>query len=230
LQKNLRFLSIFSIVLVSIIIISSQSPLAFAGVQCSDSDPDCDNVYTDDNCPNNYNPGQEDSDGDGIGDVCENNSPNQTTITSDVNGGVVIDPNETVVISNGATIDGNIEVNGGTLLIVESATINGNIESTGGTVSIGEGSTLNGNVQIKVSGAGGILEITNAYVLGNIESVGIDRLTITYIYLGGNISSTNDQHVTVTDNDVNGNIEITGTNNYCTASPNVVNGNNSGCP
>ncbi len=60
--------------------------------------------------------------------------------------------------------------------------------------------------------------------------MGIDTLTIINIILGGNISSTNDHHVTVTDNDVNGNVEISGTNNYCTESSNVVNGNNSGCP
>ena len=71
LQKNMRVVSIFSIVLVSIIIISSQSPLAFGGQQCGESDPDCDNWYTTDNCPNVYNPGQEDSNGDGIGDACD---------------------------------------------------------------------------------------------------------------------------------------------------------------
>ena len=226
----MRLLPIFSIALVSIIIISSQSPLAFAGVQCSDSDPDCDNVYTDDNCPNHFNPGQEDSDGDGIGDACEGNAPDQTVISSDVNEGIVVGPNESVVITNGATVNGSIEVNGGELVVKEGSTINGNIESTGGTVSIESGSTLLGNVQIKVTGAGGVLEVKDATIFGNIESEGIDTLTITNINLDGNISSTNDQTVTITDNTVSGNIEIMGTNNYCTESSNNVNGNSSGCP
>jgi len=229
LPKNMRVVSIFSIALVSMIIISSQSPLAFAGVQCSESDLDCDNVYTTDNWPNDYNPGQEDSDGDGIGDACDNDEPNQTTITSEVNEPVSVDTGETVVITSGATVNGNIDVNGGTLIVTQGSTINGNIESTGGTVILEDGSNLDGNVQIKVSGAGGVLKINNASIMGNIESQGIDSLTITNIYLGGNISSTNDKTVTITDNTVNGNIEIIGPNS-CTESGNNANGNNSGCP
>jgi len=230
LQKNMRFLSIFSIVLVSMIIISSQSPLAFAGVQGGESDPDGDNVFSNDNCPYVWNPDQEDTDGDGTGDACEVEEPGETIISSEVNESVLVGPDDSVVITNGATVNGNIDVNGGTLVITLGSTINGNIESTGGTIIIEKGSILDGNVQIKVSGAGGVLEIMDAIIFGNIESEGIDKLTIININLGGNLSSTNDKTVTITANTVNGNIEIINPAYSCSESGNNVNGNNSGCP
>ena len=68
--KSIRFLGILSIALVSIILITSQSPVAFAGVVGGGSDPDGDEWFSDDNCPFVYNPGQEDVNDDGVGGQC----------------------------------------------------------------------------------------------------------------------------------------------------------------
>jgi len=225
--KNISFLWIFSIALVSMILITSQSQSVFAGVVGGEADPDGDDWFSDDNCPNDYNPGQEDTDGDGTGDACD--SEKITEIKSDVKDGIVVGPDDIVVISNSATVEGDLQVNGGTVVISESSTIKGNIVSNGGSILIEQGSVVEGNVDILVSGDGGVLEINASIVSGNLITNGIDTLTITNSDFNGNIYSENDGDVTITGNTVNGNIEILGPSS-CSESSNNVNGNNSGCP
>jgi len=209
------------------ILITSQSSTAFAGVTGGIEDPDGDNIFDPgDNCPNVYNPGQEDEDNDGKGDVCD--IVETIEIESDVNDDLVVGPGDVVIISNGATVDGNLQVNGGTVFLTESSTIKGNLESNGGTIVI-EGSKIEGNVKIEVSGAGGVLEIDEGEINGTVETNGIDTLTITNSDINGNIYSENDSDVTITGNTVNGNLEILGPSS-CSESSNNVNGNNSGCP
>ena len=149
-------------------------------------------------------------------------------ITLNVNDNVVVNPGEMVVISNSVTIDGDLQVNGGTVVITESSTIKGNIESNGGSILIEEGSVIEGNVDIVVSGDGGVLEINGGIVSGNLITNGITTLTITNSNINGNIYSENDGDVTITGNTVNGNIEILGPQS-CYESLNEVNGNNSSC-
>ncbi len=214
----MRFLLLFSIALVSIILITSQFPVAFAG-----------------------SGGWEDKDNDGYstfqGD-CNDNDPEvypgqgceiEIEIKSDVKDGIVVGPDEKVIISNSVTVDGDLQVNGGTVVITGSSTIKGNIVSNGGTILIEEGSVIDGNVDIQVSGDGGVLEIDEAEIKGNLETNGIDTLTVTDSNINGNIYSENDGVVTITGNTVNGNLEILGPSS-CNESSNDVNGNNSGCP
>jgi len=208
---------------------NSQLPEAFAG-SCQDDDRDS---YYHDSAPAYCGNGEPRDCDDNNADVypghgCESGK-NTITISSDVDDSVVVDADDVVVISDGATINGNLEVNGGSLILSGSVTIKGNIESTGGTILIEEGVVIEGDVNIMVSGAGGVLEIYEGEIKGNVISNGIDTLTITDSNIDGNITSENDGDVIITGNTVNGNIEILGPQN-CSESSNNVNGNNYGCP
>ena len=156
-------------------------------------------------------------------------SLSETEITSDVNDDIVVNSGRIVVITNSATINGSLEVNGGTVIIDDSVTIKGNLESNGGTILIEEGSVIEGNVNFMVSGTGGVLEIDKVEIKGNIVTNGIHRLVVTDSNINGNIFSENDGDVTITGNTVNGNLEILAPSN-CSESSNDVNGNNSHCP
>jgi len=210
---------LFSIALVSMILITSQSPVAFAGAGIWE-DKDNDGYSTeqgdcDDNDPNVY--------------PVDGRCVTTIKIEADVSDGIVVGSDEQVIISNEAIVDGDLQVNGGTVIITGSSTIKGNIESNGGSILIEEGSVIEGNVDIVVLGDGGVLEINGGIVSGNLITNGIDTLTITDSNINGNIYSENDGDVTITENTVNGNIEIINPAGICYESENDVNGNNSSC-
>jgi len=216
---NVRVVPILLIAIVGMIIIVSQSPVAFAGAGIWE-DKDNDGYSTqqgdcDDNDPNVY--------------PVDGRCVTTIEIEYDVKDGVVVGSDEQVIISKGAIIEGDIEVNGGIVIITESSTIKGNIVSNGGTIVIKGGAEIDGNVDITVSGTDGVLEIDDATLKGNIMTNGIAIFTVTDSSVDGNIYSENDGDVTITGNTVNGNIDILAPQS-CSESSNDVNGNNSYCP
>jgi len=215
--KKKRLQLILSISLVSIILITSQSLVAFAG-----------------------NGGWEDKDNDGYstfqGD-CDDNDPNVypvdgrclTTIEidSDVEDDVEVGSDEQVIISNGATVEGNIKIEGGTLILSEGVIVKGNVEiEKGGALEI-SGSTVEGNVKGK-DGSTTIIDTT--IILGNIESDKEESVIIMDSTIDGNILVKEANSVTVTGNTVDGNLEIDNTSGSCIDTGNNVNGNFDGCP
>ena len=216
----------FSIAFVSMILIISQSPEAFAGA-CQDKDRDgyyttsapiyCGNVDErdcDDTDPNI---------GTGSGCVYEES----IVIEYDVNEDVEVGPGEIVVIAKDATIHGNIKIEGGTLILSHGATVKGNVDADKGATIMISDSTVEGNVK----GVEGSLTITGSAVInGNVESDKVESVIITDSTIDGNIVVKEAMSVTVTGNTVAGNVEIEETSGSCEDTGNTVNGNFDGCP
>jgi len=124
-QKNHKFFIIFTVI-VSIIMITSQSQVAFGGAGgFEDKDNDGYSTFEgdcDDTDPNVY-PGHGCFEGE-----------RSIEIEDDVDDGIVVGHDEIVIISNSATVDGDLQVNGGTVIISESNTIKRNIVSNGGSI------------------------------------------------------------------------------------------------
>ncbi len=212
--------------IVGMIIITSQSPAAFAGA-CTDIDKD---GYYPPNAPI-YCGHLDERD-------CDDTDPNIGTgpgcvyqeaivIESDVNGDFEVSPGDIVVISYGATINGNIKVIGGTLTLEYGVTVKGNVDSDKGATIIISDSIVEGNVKA----VEGDLTINGATVInGNVESDKGGSVFINGITVDGNIVVKEAMSVTVTGNTVAGNVEIENTSGYCKDTGNDVSGNIDGCP
>jgi len=215
----MRLLWIFSIALVSMILITSQSPAAFAGIdEHHDADGD------------NYSPKQGDCDdtdpdvypGHGCGDPV-----NTIEITSEV-GNVDVGPNDVVTISNSATVKGNIKIQGGTLILSGGVTVEGNIESDKGATVVISGSIVKGNVLSKEDGS--TIISASSIIEGNVVSDKEESIIIVDSKINGNIEVLNAKSVRITGNTVDGNLEITEPLGYCREKLNQVSGDIDSCP
>jgi len=147
-------------------------------------------------------------------------------ITLDVNENVVVSPGEIVVISNGATIQGNIKIIGGTLILSDGVTVEGNVESENGGIMVISDSLVEGNI----IGQGDSITIKESTIIrGNIVSDKEESVIIGHSTIYGDIQVYEAKSVRIAGNTVDGNIEILGPQS-CSESLNVVSGNNSGCP
>jgi len=130
-------------------------------------------------------------------------------ITSDPGGNVNVSPGDTLVVTGGVTVSGNIVNDGGTVIIQAGSTINGNIKTkNGGTVTI-DASNVNGNVD----GKDAIVSITGGSTIsGDVNSNGSTSVVITGSTIRGDINVKNAQNVSITRNTVNGNLNVKDSN------------------
>lgn len=167
-----------------------------------------------------------------------------TIIDTNISDNVNINSGETYLITNGATIDGNIKLNGGAVIVENGATVTGMIDSkNGATVEVSD-STIEGNIK----GKGESTTITNSLIKGNVDSNEETTVTITLSIVDGNLKvddattvivSENtvdgnldvkkNQDVEITDNTVNLNLTISNTSGSCVDTGNTVEGNFDGC-
>jgi len=135
----------------------------------------------------------------------------EETITSDAPGNIVVNVGEKLVIKNGATISGKINVSGGTLILKEGSHIQGSIFATENSVVLIQDSTIDG--MVKGSGA---------------ADFQVERSSF-----GWNLSIENSMVAKVSDSTITNNLFIEGTfgaPQACFTLNNVVGGSSDLCP
>ena len=139
------------------------------------------------------------------------------TFTGLFAGTLTVTTGQNCVFSNGATIEGNVQVTGGTLEL-SSATVKGQVEvQGGGTVSILQSTHIEGNLQIQNLPAGSAqIQICGATIDGNLQyqnngapvTIGATS-ACTGDTMGGNLQvNGNSAAVQVVGNTVGGNLQV----------------------
>jgi len=123
--------------------------------------------------------------------------------------------------SQAATINDNVIVGPGDTLTLDGDSVNGNIELNGGSLDI-FGSTINGN--IIAENCIGENSIEDTSVTGNIILQACNDITTSGNFIDGNVEVKDSDNVVISENTVNGNIKIENTPD-CNVFDNTVNGN-----
>jgi len=130
-------------------------------------------------------------------------------IDSDTSGKQKVGPGETLTIKNGATLKGDVKVNGGTLNVRVGSTVNGKITSqNGGQLNFQDNCTINGNIKATNSD----VLIDECSVTGHVRIKGGSLIITNDSTVNGNVNAKNADSVTITDNNsFNKNLRVEGT-------------------
>ena len=125
-------------------------------------------------------------------------------ITTDVNSSLNIGPGEIVMIS-GATVNGNIQIDGGVLTIEHESTIKGNINSiNGATIQIHD-SIVEGNVKLEYNS---ISIISGSNIIGNVNFNYVQTMFLFQSFVNGNLKVVNSDEAGILENTITGNTDV----------------------
>jgi len=155
--------------------------------------------------------------GDGDCDEASESVPEGETISEDVDGDVLINAAQTVIIESGVEISGVVKVEGGTL-IADDVEFKDGIEASGGASITIQNSSVEKDV--KASGPGGSLVLVNTTVKKSVSANELDILTITGSTIEENVTAEKNVDVTITGNTIEKDLSIKDTSGTCVDSPN----------
>jgi len=162
-----------------------------------------------------------------LGPVCD------LTINVDASGNQTVPEGQTLCVTNGATLTGNIKTDGGNIVVIEASTVTGIIRANRGdlgtlpSITIEGDSIAGGNVKID---EGSKLTVTSSTVLGKVKADETQEVTVTSSTVRHNVSVDDSGDVAVTNNTIDGNLRIAGTTGTCADTGNAVSGQFDGCP
>jgi len=122
---------------------------------------------------------------------------------------------------NPATVNGNLEVEGGTIIFKPGSGINGNVICKDGSNLTIQSSTINGNILI--DGCDSVIIFSVAPINGNIDVKNSNTVIILNNSIMGNLDVKENLSVTVTGNNISGSLKVIDNTN-CVEGSNTVSG------
>lgn len=132
------------------------------------------------------------------------------------------------LIRDGVTIEGDVQLDGGSLSVYEGSRIHGNIYGTQGSViQIYQGSTITGNIEL-TGPQSLLLSSEDIIISGNIHTENMDKVFINKSRVGGDVVSTDTGQIDIRHTSIGGNLTIINPR-ICQLVDNTVGGTDSNC-
>jgi type V secretory pathway adhesin AidA len=145
---------------------------------------------------------------------------------------LTVNAGDAALVTSGASITGNVSVNGGTLIVTEASRAAGNLSLTNAGFVLCEANSTVSGTNFSVGGTGdSTLIIMGCRVNGRLATSGIGTLILNGNQHSAHVSSVNDGTVAIQQNTISGDLTVTGAAS-CSTMNNTVSGtvNTPACP